>query len=78
MGNVAIRADGLSKHYRIGAGTIQHNTLRDHLMHRLKALTRRGEDSSDSDTSFWALNRLRAIQVPSRSAKNLFPDQIVT
>ena len=58
MGNVAIRADGLSKHYRIGAGTIQHNTLRDHLMHRLKSLTRRGEESSDSDTSFWALKNI--------------------
>ena len=55
MGNIAIRADGLSKHYRLGAGTVQHNTLRDHLMHRIRGFTRRGTGQSDSDTSFWAL-----------------------
>ncbi|MGZ9189981.1 MAG: ABC transporter ATP-binding protein, partial [Nitrospira sp.] len=55
MGDIAIRADRLSKHYRIGAGTVQHNTLRDHLMHSLRALTRRATDQSQSDTSFWAL-----------------------
>lgn len=55
MGNVAIRADRLSKHYRMGVGTVQHNTLRDHLMHSLRALTRRATDQSESDTSFWAL-----------------------
>lgn len=54
MGNIAIRAEGLSKHYRLGAGAIQHNTLRDHVMHRLKALTRWGGES-ESDPSFWAL-----------------------
>ena len=55
MGNIAIRADGLSKHYRLGAGKVQHNTLRDHLMHRLRGFTRQGTGQSDSDTSFWAL-----------------------
>ncbi|MGZ8393862.1 MAG: ABC transporter ATP-binding protein [Nitrospira sp.] len=55
MGDVAIRADRLSKHYRIGAGTVQHNTLRDHLMHSLRGLTRRGTEQSTSDASFWAL-----------------------
>ncbi len=54
MGSVAIRAEGLSKHYRLGAG-VQHNTLRDQLMHRLKSLTERGNDQAESDPSFWAL-----------------------
>jgi len=54
MGSVAIRAEGLSKHYRLGAG-VQHNTLRDQLMHRLKSLTQRGNGQSESDPSFWAL-----------------------
>ncbi|MBA5874434.1 MAG: ATP-binding cassette domain-containing protein [Nitrospira sp. CR1.2] len=55
MASVAIRAEGLSKHYRLGAG-VQHNTLRDHVMHRLKSLTRLGADQSESDPSFWAVN----------------------
>ena len=42
MANVAIKAEGLAKHYRVGAATTRHNTLRDHLMHGLKALTRLG------------------------------------
>ena len=55
MGTVAIRAEGLSKHYRLGAGKVRHNTLRDHLMHGLKALTRWGAAQDDSERSFWAL-----------------------
>ncbi len=55
MASVAIRAEGLSKHYRLGAG-VQHNTLRDQVMHRLKSLTRLGADQSESDPSFWAVN----------------------
>lgn len=54
MASVAIRAEGLSKHYRLGAG-IQHNTLRDQLMHRLKSLARWGARQSENDPSFWAL-----------------------
>lgn len=54
MGTVAIRAEGLSKHYQLGA-TVHHNTLRDHVMHRLKALTQWGSSQSDSDPSFWAV-----------------------
>ncbi|MEK6803193.1 MAG: ABC transporter ATP-binding protein [Nitrospirota bacterium] len=59
MSDIAIKADCLSKHYRLGAASRQHNTLRDHLMHRLRGLTRWGggesESESESDASFWAL-----------------------
>ncbi|MCS6326091.1 MAG: ABC transporter ATP-binding protein [Nitrospira sp.] len=55
MGSVAIRAEGLSKHYRLGAG-VQHNTLRDQVMHRLKSLARWGAGRSETDPSFWAVN----------------------
>jgi len=54
MSTVAIRAEGLSKHYRLGAA-VQHNTLRDQLMHRLKSLTRWGSGRSEPDPSFWAV-----------------------
>ncbi|HVG03137.1 MAG TPA: ABC transporter ATP-binding protein [Nitrospira sp.] len=55
MPNVAIKAEGLAKHYRVGAEKTRHNTLRDHMMHGLKALTRLRSDQADSDRSFWAL-----------------------
>lgn len=55
MSDIAIKADRLSKHYRLGAATAQHNTLRDHLMHRLRGLTRRRGRQPESETSFWAL-----------------------
>ena len=55
MSDIAIKADRLSKHYRLGAATAQHNTLRDHLMHRLRGLTRRRGSQPESESSFWAL-----------------------
>ncbi len=57
MSDIAIKADRLSKHYRLGAATAQHNTLRDHLMYRLRGLTRRRgrQAESESESSFWAL-----------------------
>ncbi len=55
MGSVAVRAEGLSKYYRLGAAKAQHNTLRDHVMHGLKALTRWDAGDKKSDPSFWAL-----------------------
>ncbi|MCC6968476.1 MAG: ABC transporter ATP-binding protein [Nitrospira sp.] len=51
---MAIRAEGLSKHYRLGAA-VQHNTLRDQVMHRLKAFTQWGSGRSEPDPSFWAV-----------------------
>lgn len=55
MSDIAIKADCLSKHYRLGAASRQHNTLRDHLMHRLRGLTRWGGGRQESKPSFWAL-----------------------
>ena len=55
MSDIAIKADCLSKHYRLGAASRQHNTLRDHLMHRLRGLTRWGGVPPESNPSFWAL-----------------------
>lgn len=55
MSDIAIKADGLSKHYRLGAASRQHNTLRDHLMHRLRGLTRWSGGRQESNPSFWAL-----------------------
>lgn len=55
MSDIAIKADCLSKHYRLGAASRRHNTLRDHLMHRLRGLTRWGGGRPDSKPSFWAL-----------------------
>ena len=55
MSDIAIKADSLSKHYRLGAASHQHNTLRDHLMHRLRGLTRWGGVPPESNPSFWAL-----------------------
>ena len=38
MSDIAIRVEGLSKQYRIGARRKHHNTLRDHLMAGLKSV----------------------------------------
>ena len=38
MSNIAVRVDGLSKQYRIGARHKDHGTLREHLMSNLKTL----------------------------------------
>ncbi len=55
MSNIAIQVENLSKRYQLGAGAVQHNTLRDHVMHGLRMLTRRGITESGSDSLFWAL-----------------------
>lgn len=55
MSDIAIKADCLSKHYRLGATSRQHNTLRDHLMHGLRGLMRGGAGRPDPNPSFWAL-----------------------
>ena len=55
MTDIAIKAEGVAKHYRLEAEKIRHNTLRDHMMHSLKALTRRGAGTTGSDRTFWAL-----------------------
>ena len=69
MSDIAVRVDGLSKQYRIGALQKRHDTLRDQTVSNLKSLFRRngpdprsknagsmgsGEQAGASDT-FWAL-----------------------
>lgn len=46
MSDIAVRVEGLSKQYRIGARQKDHGTLRDHLMSGLKSLWRRNGHSS--------------------------------
>ena len=55
MGNIAIRVEGLSKKYKIGAMRHRHDTLRDHLMEGLKSAFRRNSRRHFSDETFWAL-----------------------
>ena len=38
MSDIAVRVDGLSKQYRIGARKKDHGTLRDHIVANLKSL----------------------------------------
>jgi lipopolysaccharide transport system ATP-binding protein len=53
--DIAVRAEGLSKLYRIGAVRQRHDTLRDYLADRARALWRRGWRQSRAAESFWAL-----------------------
>jgi lipopolysaccharide transport system ATP-binding protein len=50
MAGLAIRADGLSKRYRLGE-TVRHDTLRD----QLASLFRRGTKKREAPKEFWAL-----------------------
>jgi lipopolysaccharide transport system ATP-binding protein len=72
MSDIAIRVEGLSKQYKIGARRKTHNTLRDHLMSGLKSLWSRnghqplvrnsgsGESAKPDVESnlFWALQNV--------------------
>jgi lipopolysaccharide transport system ATP-binding protein len=51
--NLAIKADKVSKQYRLGAKRARHDTLRDLLAEGFKSLLHRGKHSPKS--SFWAL-----------------------
>lgn len=55
MSDIAIRAEGLGKRYRLGVGGTQHNTLRDLMTEGLKSIfhSRRGQSRRPRD--FWAL-----------------------
>jgi len=57
MSDIVIRAEGLSKRYRIGAAKQQYETLRDKFADGFKSLfSRSGRGSSGGDGSvFWAL-----------------------
>jgi lipopolysaccharide transport system ATP-binding protein len=53
MSNIAVRVENLSKLYKIGTRSNHHDTLRDHLMHGIKALFgRNGHSSVASDRLF--------------------------
>lgn len=53
MSDIAIRATGLGKKYKLGAPGSHHDSLRDALKDGLKALT--GGNKTNSSTEFWAL-----------------------
>jgi lipopolysaccharide transport system ATP-binding protein len=52
MNHIAIRVDNLSKQYRIGTAQYRHNTLRDHLAHRLSTLFQPNDNGTET---IWAL-----------------------
>jgi lipopolysaccharide transport system ATP-binding protein len=54
MSNVAIRAEHLSKLYKIGVGK-HHNTLRDQLVYGVQSLFRRNGRSHPGKATMWAL-----------------------
>jgi lipopolysaccharide transport system ATP-binding protein len=55
MSDIAVRVDGISKRYQIGAVQQRHDTLRDHVAHRFNTLLRRTAASVQASTIFWAL-----------------------
>jgi len=55
MGNTAIRAEGLSKQYRIGAARRRHDRLIDALAYRASNLLGIGDRSQADDNLIWAL-----------------------
>jgi lipopolysaccharide transport system ATP-binding protein len=54
MSDIAIRAEHLSKQYKIGVGK-HHNTLRDHLMAGVKSLFRHHGRPEPGHATIWAL-----------------------
>src|SRR5688572_13210186 len=59
MSDIAIKAEHLSKIYRLGESASRHDTLRDHLVAGLKSLVGRQSPqsaSNDSSTTLWALD----------------------
>jgi lipopolysaccharide transport system ATP-binding protein len=56
MSNIAIKAENLSKEYRLGMGKQRHDTLRDHVTAGLKSfLNRNARRASESESILWAL-----------------------
>jgi lipopolysaccharide transport system ATP-binding protein len=55
MSNIAIRAEKLSKKYRLGVAKVRHDTLRDHLVAGLKSLFKKEQRPSEEESIFWAL-----------------------
>jgi lipopolysaccharide transport system ATP-binding protein len=57
MSNIAIRAEDLSKRYRIGTRKIRHDTLREHLVDGLKSIFLRDTAQAERAT-IWALKNV--------------------
>jgi lipopolysaccharide transport system ATP-binding protein len=55
MSQLAIRATGLSKQYRLGAAKLRHNTLRDELAFGFKRIFRRNGRLRSGSDRIWAL-----------------------
>src|SRR2546421_4806223 len=55
MSNIAIRAEKLSKKYRLGVAKVRHDTLRDHLVGGIKSLFKKEQRHSQDESIFWAL-----------------------
>src|SRR5688572_26752651 len=60
MSNLAIRAENLGKRYRIGSAAERHDSVREALVHAVKAPLRnlsrlRTPGETEEETTFWAL-----------------------
>jgi lipopolysaccharide transport system ATP-binding protein len=55
MSNIAIRVENLCKQYKIGAGKVRYDTLRDQIVGGVTSLFRRDRRSRQRDDIFWAL-----------------------
>ncbi len=55
MSELAIRAENLSKQYRLGTALSRHDTLRDQIMGGLKSAFRRGGRAEQGPETIWAL-----------------------
>jgi lipopolysaccharide transport system ATP-binding protein len=55
MDNIVIRAEKLSKLYRIGLSKRRHDTLRDAISDGFRSLFKKKRESPDSDRTLWAL-----------------------
>jgi homopolymeric O-antigen transport system ATP-binding protein len=55
MGDVAIRAESVSKQYKIAAAKYRHDTLRDHVMDGLQQLRHPRQSRRAGRETFWAL-----------------------
>jgi lipopolysaccharide transport system ATP-binding protein len=55
MSNIAIRVENLCKQYRIRAGKVRYDTLRDQIVGGVTSLFRRDRRSRPGDDVFWAL-----------------------
>ena len=55
MSDIAIRAEGLSKRYKIGLAQRRHDNLREQLADGVRGLFRRGRRPDPGADGFWAL-----------------------